>query len=220
MSTLVRTETGRDARGNKFLTNVYESFTTITPDTAASSWTLTQADGVFTLTETYTEQVPDPGGGGGGGTTFPDIWSLDVSTISDPIETNEYFKNGMSGLEMSQWTAWKQGRDTGYPDGFPQNSTNNVLQQLLLRFNRGETDYLTPRLVLKHQKVYSVPPSFDGVGYATSEPAGNPFTFRTDVNFLLTGATAVQEGANYRVTLEWLTSSPGNWDPYIYGGGA
>ena len=220
MSTLVRTELTRDQRGNKTQTNVYESFATMTPDTGASSWSLTQADGVFTLTETYTEQVPDPGGGGGGGTTYPDIWSLDVSTISEPIETNPYFKTNMTQLEMSQWTAWKQGRDTGYPNGFPQNSTNDVVQQLLLRFNRGETDYLTPRQVLKHQKVYSVAPSLNGVGFATGAPAGNPFSFRTDVNFLLTGATAVQEGGNFRVTFEWLTSSPGNWDSYIYGGGS
>jgi hypothetical protein len=64
MSTLVRTETGRDQRGNKFQTNVYESFTSILASANASSWSLTHADAVFTLTETFTEQVPDPGGGG------------------------------------------------------------------------------------------------------------------------------------------------------------
>lgn len=216
MSTLVRTETGRDARGNKFLTNVSEGFTTMTPDTGASSWSLTQADGVFTLTETYTEQVPDPGGGGGGGTTFPDIWSLDVSTISEPIETNPYFRDGMSSLEMSQWTAWKQGRDTGYPNGFPQNSGNNVVKDLLLRFNRGETDYLTPRIVVKHQKVYTVSPVFSGVGKAVSFMVGCPFEFGESVDFLMTGATATQEGSNFRVTMEWLTSRPGFWDSLIY----
>jgi hypothetical protein len=222
MSTLVRTETGRDARGNKFLTNTYEDFAQMTPDAAASSWNLSQADGVWTLTETYTEQVPDPGGGGGA-TTFPDIWSLDVSTVTEPIETNEYFKNGMSLQEMGWWTQWKAGRDFGpttYPEDWPGNSSNDVVQQLYQRFNRGETDYLTPRIVVKHQKVYSVPPDFDGVGYATNDITGCPFSFRTDVNFLMTGATATQEGGNYRVTMEWLTSRPGNWDPYIYGGGA
>jgi hypothetical protein len=215
MSTLVRTETGRDARGNKFLTNVYESFTTITPDTAASSWTLTQADGVFTLTETYTEQVPDPGGGGGGGTTFPDIWSLDVSTVSEPLETFILFQPpNISADEMAKWTAWRQGRD-GAPD--PRTLTSAFIPRLYERFNRGETDYLTPRIVLKHQKVYAVPPNLGGVGRATNNVTGNPFTFSTSVNFLMTGATAVQEGSNYRVTMDWLTSRPGGWDSYIYG---
>lgn len=220
MSTLVRVETGRDTRGNKFQTNTYESFDQPTPDTTASSWTLSQADGVWTLTETYTEQVPDPGGGGG--TTYPDIWSLDVSTVSEPIETFLLFKNNISAQEMGYWQNWKAGREPGadtYPEGFPVSSSNAYLQQLLLRFNRGEVDYLTPRIVVKHQKVYSVPPSLAGVGYATNSIQGCPFSFSNQVNFLMTGATSTQEGANFRVTMEWLTSRPGGWDSYIYGGG-
>lgn len=222
MSTLVRTETGRDSRGNKFLTNTYEDFSQMTPDSAASSWSLSQQDGVWRLEETYTEQVPDPGGGGGS-TTFPDIWSLDVSTITEPIETNAYFRNGMSPQQMSWWAAWKAGKDPGdnsYPnDGFPGAgpSTNQVVQALYERFNRGETDYLSPRCVVKHQKVYSVPPDFYSVGFATNDPAGNPFSFPEDVNFLMTGATASQEGGNFRVTQEWLVSKPGKWDVLIYG---
>lgn len=218
MSTLVRVETGRDTRGNKFQTNTYESFDQPTPDTGASSWTLAQADGVWTLTETYTEQVPDPGGGGG--TTYPDIWSLDIQTVSEPIETFILFRNGISSTEMGYWTQWKAGKEPGpdtYPSGFPGNSSNTYVQQLLLRFNRGETDYLTPRITLKHQKVYAVPPNLEGVGYATDTVSGNPFEFSNTVNFLFVGATSVQEGANYRVTREWLTSRPGKWDSYIYG---
>jgi hypothetical protein len=215
MSTLVRTETGRDARGNKYLTNVSESFTTMIPDSGASNWSLTQSDGVFTLTETYTEQVPDPGGGGGGGVTFPDIWSLDVSTISEPLETFLLFRPPfISDENMAKWTAWKQGRE-GAPD--PRTLGSQYILRLYERFNRGETDYLTPRIVLKHQKVYAAPPSFAAVGKATNTVLGNPFTFNTNVNFLMTGATAVSEGANYRVSMEWLTSRPGGWDSYVYG---
>lgn len=225
MSTLVRTETGRDSRGNKFLTNTYEDFSQMTPDTGASSWTQSQADGVWTLTETYTEQVPDPGGGGGA-TTYPDIWSLDISTVTEPIESFIIFRNNITPQTMGYWQNWKAGRDPGpntYPDdGFPVYgpSTTEYTQQLLLRFNRGEVDYLTPRIVVKHQKVYAVPPALTGVGYASNNIAGCPFNFATSVNFLMTGATATQEGANFRVTMEWLTSRPGGWDSYVYGGGA
>jgi len=219
MSTLVRTEVGRDQRGNKFQTNVYESFTTMTPDPAASSWTLTQSDGVFTLTETYTEQVPDPGGGGGG-TTYPDIWSLEASTISDPIESNNYFKYGLSAQEMGWWTQWKSGAAFGpntYPEGFPKNAENPKIGELLERFNRGETDYLSPRIIIKHQKVYSVAPTFSLVGKAFGTIDGCPFQFGTTINFLFTGASITQEGSNYRVTLEYLTSKSNFWDELIYG---
>lgn len=219
MSTLTRIETGRDARGNKYQTNTTESFEQPIPDSGASSWSLVQDDGKWTLTETYTEQVPDPGGGGGG-TMYPDIWSLDISTISEPIETFLLFKNGLSAQEMGYWTQWKAGKEPGantYPSGFPKNSSNGYVQQLLLRFNRGETDFLTPRIILKHQKVYSSPPALTGVGYAANSIDGNPFTFSNQVNFLFTGATCVQEGINFRVTREWLTSKPGGWDSYIYG---
>jgi hypothetical protein len=223
MSTLIRTETGKDARGNKYLTNVYQDFASMTPDASATSFTLTQEDGVYTLTETFTEEVPDPGGGGGG-QVYPDIWSLDVSTTTEPMESNPYFKNGMTLQQMSWWAAWKAGRDAEdgkiYPtDGFPGTgpSTNAVVQALYERFNRGETDYLAPRCVVKHQKVYLVPPSLGGVGFAVNDIAGNPFNFPNDVNFLATGATAVQEGSTFRVTLEWLVSKPNKWDVLIYG---
>jgi hypothetical protein len=219
MSTLIRTETGKDARGNKYLTNVYQDFASMTPDTGATSYTLTQEDGVYTLTETFTEEVPDPGGGGGG-QVYPDIWSLDISTITEPIETFLLFRAGISAQEMGQWTAWKAGKEPGtdtYPSGFPANSSNNYVQQLLLRFNRGEVDYLTPRIVVRHQKVFVVPPNLGGVGYASNDISGCPFTFSNQVNFLFTGATCVQEGSTFRVSREWLTSKPGKWDSYIYG---
>jgi hypothetical protein len=182
------------------------------PDTAASSWTLTQADGVFTLTETYTEQVPDPGGGGSG-TTFPDIWSLDVSTITEPIETHPKFQApAISDDLMRRWTQWKIDRI-----GNPATWGNERITALYIRFNRGMTDYLSPRFVLKLQKVFSSPPADLGrVGYAFGKPTGCPFDFSTSVNFLFTGATCVQEGSNYRVTAEWLTSKPGGWDALLY----
>jgi hypothetical protein len=218
MSTLIRTETGKDARGNKYLTNVYQSFTEINQTAGATSYTLTQEDGVFTLSETFTEEIPDPGGGGGQG--YPEIWSLDVSTVTEPIESFLLFKNGMSAGEMGYWAQWKAGQLPGtntYPEGFPKNSTTEAVQELLKRFNRGETDYFTPRIVVKNQKVFSTPPSLTGVGFATGDIQGCPFTFSTNVNFLFTGASSVQEGGTFRVTREWLTSRPGKWDSYIYG---
>lgn len=209
---------GKDARGNKYLTNVYQDFAEMTPTTGATSYTLSQEDGVYTLSETFTEEIPDPGGGGG--QTYPEIWSLDVSTVTEPIETFLLFKNGISAQEMGYWTQWKSGKEPGgdtYPSGFPKSSVNEYVQQLLLRFNRGEIDYLTPRIVVKNQKVYQVAPSLAGVGFATNDIQGCPFTFSNQVNFLFTGATAVQEGGLVRVTREWLTSRPGKWDSYIYG---
>lgn len=217
MSTLTRTETGRDARGNIYLTKVWKGFTQLDPSNSATSYTLTQEDGVYTLSETFTENVPDPGGGG---SSYPDIWSLDVSTITEPIETADYFKNGMAGTAMAQWSAWKLGREPGqntYPIGFPASSDNPVVKEIYERFNRGETDYLSPRCVVKLQRVYSVPPSLSGTGFASATIDGCPFSFRSDVNFLLTGATALTEGNLYRVTKEWLVSKPGKWDALIYG---
>jgi hypothetical protein len=196
----------------------------MTPDSAASSWSLSQQDGVWRLEETYTEQVPDPGGGGGS-TTFPDIWSLDISTVTEPIETFIVFRLTISAQEMQWWAAFKAGKEPGsttFPEGWPANSSNVAVGKLFERFNRGELDYLAPRVVIKHQKVYSVPPDFGAVGTATDDIQGCPFTFNAGsadfaVNFLFTGATCVQEGGNYRVTMEWLTSRPGKWDSYIYG---
>lgn len=215
MSVLTRVEVGRDSRGNKFQTNVTESFEEIVPSENASSWTLTLSDGVYTLTETFTEQVPnpDPGGGGGGTTVYPDIWSLDISTVTEPIETHPRFQSpNISDELMRRWTQWKIDRI-----GNPSTWGNSRVTDLYIRFNRGTTDYLSPRIVLKFQKVYSSPPTnLDTVGLAFDTISNNPFTFSTAVNFLFTGATCVQEGVNYRVTKEWLTSRPGKWDALLY----
>jgi len=212
MKTLTKIETGKDARGNKYQTSVFRDFSEMEPNNNVTSWTLTREDGVYTLVETVTEQIPEPGGGA---TQYPDIWSLDISTVSEPLETNPYFRDGMSAAEMANWMKWKQGREDAVD---PKKSSNSVVQNLYARFSRGETDYLSPRIVLKHQKVYTVPPSLVGVGRAFNDVQGNPFSFSSQVNFLLTGATALQEGGTYRVTLEWLTSKPGKWDQLVYGG--
>jgi hypothetical protein len=213
MKILTRIETGKDARGNKYQTKTYQDFAEIVPTAGVTSWTLTHEDAVYTLTETITEQVPDPGGGSGS-TVYPDIWSLDISTVTEPIETAEYFRTGMNAAEMANWMKWKQGREDATD---PSTSSNEVVKKLYERFNRGEVEYLTPRIVLKYQKVYQVPPELTGVGFATNTINGNPFDFASTVNFLMTGATAVQEGGTFRVTQEWLTSRPGKWDNLLYG---
>jgi hypothetical protein len=121
---------------------------------------------------------------------------------------------------MGWWTQWKSGAAFGpntYPEGFPKNAENSKIAELLERFNRGETDYLSPRIIIKHQKVYSVPPAFSLVGKAFGTIDGCPFQFGTTNNFLFTGASITQEGSNYRVTLEYLTSKSNFWDELIYG---
>jgi len=220
MGTLVKETFSKDARGFVSTEQVLEAFDGhITPDSGARSWVQSVSDGKYTLTQTFTDEIPNPDPGGGGPPqVFPDTWSIEVSTASEPIENHPIFAT-VSAAEWKQVSKWKRNPNdpTLEPPGWTPASAGPTGAKFEALFNRGNTTFLSPRIVFKHTYTATAPPSLGDVG-KISFPSFASGIGPAGVNYILTGASCVSEGANYKVSLEWLGSALGGWDPDLYYG--
>jgi len=76
MATLVKQTFSKDNRGFLSTENIYESFEGhIDPSEGARSWVQSVNDGKYTLTETFTDEMPNPDPSGPP-MVFPNTWSI------------------------------------------------------------------------------------------------------------------------------------------------
>jgi hypothetical protein len=163
-------------------------------------------DGVVTIVEEYFDNMPV-------------VYSLDVSTTSEPMESHPYY-SGLDATERKNWANWKANPSltpnenltpaTWLPwvDGSP------TIQNLYYFWERGITQYFAPRIVVKASSLEDAAPSATAVGQISQTGYGGDVG---SVNFILLGLSAQQEGVKYRVTREYLASPRGTvWDPAIY----
>ena len=214
MATLVKSVTSRDAKGFYTTENTYEAFDgPIAASSDARSWSQSISDGKYTLVETFQDEVPDPNNPGQN--IFPDTWTMEISTSSEPIETHPYFSD-VQDYQWSQVRLWKNGNPS--PSNWTPSTEGGSLVKYQSLIDKGTTTYLAPRIVIKHIYVSTSAPSLTGVGaivwpggpFASSSPDG--------IDYVLTGASIVSEGANLKISLEWLGSAFGGWDPILYYG--
>ena len=212
MGTLVSVSTTRDPRGFTTSEYVYEDFAEMTPDADARSWTQRLTDGKYTLTETYTdEQTP---GGGGNPPTYPDTWSVEISTGSEPIESHPQFSSYFSDAQWEKYRLWRNGAPDP-ADWTPATQMGDRGAQLQLRISKGITTYLAPKITVKHTFTQVGKPTLAAVGQINWPDFASGIT-PSGVNFILTGASVTQDGNLYRVAYEWLGSAPGGWDTFLY----
>ena len=218
MATLVKETYSKDSRGFVSTERVYEAFDGhITPDGAARSWVQSVNDGKYTLTQTFTDEIPNPDPGGGGPpTVFPNTWSIEVSTSAEPIETHPIFAT-VSDAEWVKVSKWKRNPNDSTLDGWTPASAGETGAKFQSLFNRGNTTFLAPRIVIKHTYTSTSVPDLGQVG-KINFPSFASGIGPAGVNYILTGATCVQEGTYYKIALEWLGSSLGGWDQMLYYG--
>ena len=204
--TLVKKTISRDARGNVTTEEVWESFTEMTPSSNARTYSQSQNDAVYQLTQTFIDEVPDPGGGS---PVYPDTWSCEVSTAAEPIENHPIFAS-VTALEWEKVRKWKNGVEGWTPS---QAGATGAKYQALI--DKGTTTFLSPRVVIKHSFVSGTKPDLTTIGKRQFPSFASGMT-PAGVDFIVTGATCTQEGNRYRVTYEWLGSALGGWDPNLY----
>jgi hypothetical protein len=175
------------------------------PSDDARSYRVTQTDGVVTIVEEYFD-------------TMPPVYSIDVSTTQEPIESHPKFAELPADIRQ-KWGKWKQNSTdpTLIVNGVawnPVTETNTLFQKIYAYFNQGVTAYFAPRIVVKHSTLEDSAPAANDVGIISS--TGYPGN-TGPVNFILTGLSGQQEGNKWRVTREYLGSARGNnWDAYLY----
>jgi len=206
MATTTQVEVSRDPTGLVTRTETKQSFTWEDPSADARSYRVNQVDGVVTIVEEYFD-------------TMPVVYSLDVSTTSEPLESHPYYSE-LDATERKNWANWKANpsltpNDTLTPATWlPWVDGSATIQNLYYFWQQGITQYFAPRIVVKASSLEDTPPSASAVGQISDTGYEGDVG---SVNFILLGLSAHQEGVNYRVTREYLASPRGTvWDPAIY----
>ena len=86
--------------------------------------------------------------------------------------------------------------------------------ELALKYSKGITDYLVPRIVSRQILLGTPPSGLQSVGKISSPP----FTGGWSGNWILNGVSG-RLNANtglWETTFEWLGSGPTNWDSDLY----
>jgi hypothetical protein len=192
---------------------------------------ISHENGVFRYSGETVEYFQGTGATSGGsqGPGEGDIYSLEISTGAEPLETHPIFKP-IGNEFWKLWEIWKTDKTSdllkpekigglsiyvtnGYWDPFTY--TSNPIKLLVDKWATGVRDYLTPKVVSRYQ---------------TSGPAVNllnvgkidspPYTggIAGTRNWLFTGASSRWNVATstFETTYEWMASGPLKWDEDLY----
>lgn len=199
--TQTQIEVSKDPTGLVTRTVTKQAFAWEDPDADARSYRVTQTDGVVTVVEEFFDEMPA-------------VYNVDVSTTQEPVESHPYFKD-LTQKNKEDWAMWKQNPNNPDLNGWtPASETGEVFSTLYALWTKGITNYFAPRAVVKHTTLEDEAPSLSGVGIiSTPGYPGDP----GDVDFILTGLSAQQEGIKWRVTREYLASARGStWEAVLY----
>ena len=130
----------------------------------------------------------------------------------EPIETHEMFKN-IGGDDWKKWKIWKNDKnDPELVDWIPAGS----MAKLIAFYERGVTDYLVPRAVVRVGRNEGGLPNLGRLGKITS-PAGAP-SLPGGSNWLLVGVSgSLGDDGKWFNIYEYLSSGASGWDREIYG---
>jgi hypothetical protein len=228
-STLVKTEIVYNTRDNsKTTTSTYESFDGYgTEVDGKANRKFSHENGVYRYSGEDVEYFEGVGQSSGGGTS--DIYSVEISTGSEPIETHPNF-SGISSEFWKLWEIWKSDKTNdllktanlpsgqqpfvtkGYWDPFAVTGSSEA--QLVTKWSEGIREYLSPKTVSRYQ-TSGAPTNLSQVGNIDTPAYSFGITGR---NWLFTGASSrfnVATGT-YETTYEWLASGPKQWDTELY----
>jgi hypothetical protein len=212
MATLVKETVSVDQNGFVTTERVYEAFTVITPSSSARTSSQSVTDGKYTLTEVFTDQVDNPNPGPDQPPkVYPETWSCEVSTSAEPIETHPMF----AGIPNDQWELYRKWKNGVNLDTWNPSMMTSPGYRLAEYNSKGTTSYLAPKIVIKHTFSSTSKANLNNLG-KREFPSFAGGLAPSGVDFILSGASVVQEGSLYKNSYEWIGSSLGGWDPIIY----
>lgn len=229
-ATLVKTEIVYNTRDNsKTTTSTYESFTGYGNEVdGKANRRFSHENGVYRYSGDDVEYFEGVGQTSGGGSS--DIYSLEISTGSEPIETHPIFAS-ISSEFWKLWEIWKNDKSNdllktaNLPTGQQGNVTKGYWDpftvqgqaesKLIGKWSKGIREYLAPKIVSRHQ-TSGAPTNLSQVGKIDTPAYTAGVSGR---NWLFTGASSRYNPANgvFETTYEWLASGPKQWDSDLYG---
>lgn len=229
-ATLVKTEIVYNTRDNsKTTTSTYESFDGYgTEVDGKANRKFSHENGVYRYSGDDVEYFEGVGQTSGSGSS--DIYSVEISTGSEPIETHPRYA-GLSDNFWRNWEIWKNDKTSdllkaaNLPSGSEAYVTNGYWDpfklspdtpggELVQKWKKGIREYLAPKVVSRYQ-TSGAPTNLSAVGYITVPPYTAGITGR---NWLFTGASSRYNVATgvFETTYEWLASGPKEWDHDLY----
>ena len=199
---LTKSETSTDSKGRAITTETWEAFDGApSAPSGASNITRTHTDGKHTLTF---DNTPTDSTG--------EEYSVEGSMSQEPIETHEKFKN-ISAADWKKWNLWKNNTKDEALEGWKPDT--GAMADLAALYEKGVTDYLVPRAVVRITRIEGSSPRLSKLGKIDA-PSGAP-TLPSGANWMLTGASgARQEGGKWSNTYEYMSSGPAGWNSAIY----
>jgi len=210
MAINTKSESTTDSKGVVVTTQTWEAFDS-EPSAPAGAKNIkrTHADGKYTLTYDDAAGSEDPNDPtNSGGTTY----SVEGSMSQEPIETHEKFRS-VSAEDWKKWNLWKNNsKDEELAGWKPE---EGAIAELSALYDKGVTDYLVPRAVVRVTKIEGGSPQLSRLGKISS-PAGAP-TLPSGATWMLTGASG-NSGADgkWSNSYEYMSSGPAGWNTDIY----
>jgi len=202
---LTKSESSTDSKGRAITTETWEAFDGPPAAPAgASNIRRTHTDGKHTL---VFDNAPTESGPG-------EEYSVEGSMSQEPIETHEKFKS-ISAADWKKWNLWKNNPNDEGLGGWKPGEQSGPMADLAALYDKGVTDYLVPRAVVRITRIEGSSPRLSKLGKIDA-PSGAP-TLPSGANWMLTGASgAKQEGGKWSNTYEYMSSGPAGWNPTIY----
>ena len=199
---LTKSETSTDSKGRAITTETWEAFDGApSAPSGAANIKRTHTDGKHTLTF---DNTPTDSTG--------EEYSVEGSMSQEPIETHEKFKN-ISAADWKKWNLWKNNTKDEALEGWKPDT--GAMADLAALYEKGVTDYLVPRAVVRITRSEGSSPRLSKLGKIYA-PSGAP-TLPSGANWMLTGASgARQEGGKWSNTYEYMSSGPAGWNSAIY----
>jgi len=177
--------------------------------------------GLARISATF-EGVPPQGMGGVGPGYTPPKYSVKSSVSSEPIQQHKDFDKfrvpEQTGAEFEVAGALREAFK-----GFTKLDT--PIQKLFY----GTKSYLAPSIVFQETVIYERAGSLSASAKANLSKLGkidtppqveNYVAVPEGCNWLLIGADSEPIGLGFKVTRQWKLSTPGGWNPWIYGNAA
>jgi len=202
---LTKSETFTDSKGKTVTTETWEAFDgPPSVPGGATNIRRTHTDGKHTLLV----DIPDSNAREG------ESYTVEGSMSQEPIETHEKFKD-IAADEWKKWNVWKNNPNDDSLAGWNPAEQESAIKELAALYEKGVTDYLVPRAVVRITQIERSSPRLSRLGKITPPPSAP--TLHDGANWMLTGASGNrQEDGTWSNSYEYMSSGPAGWNKEIY----
>lgn len=201
---LTKSEHWTDSKNREITTETWEAFDgPPSAPSGAKNIRRTHTDGKHTL---VCDNTPTD--------NSADEYSVEGSMSQEPIETHEKFKD-IGAEDWKKWTLWKTNPHDELLAGWKPHEQTGSMATLAALYDKGVSDYLVPRAVVRITRTESGSPRLSRLGKIDT-PTGAP-TLPSGANWMLTGASGNRsQDGKWSNSYEYMSSGPAGWNTEVY----